>query len=249
MNGKFSFINSKVPLLQIQDNNDGHVAQVEDNGCHEYSSDRGQSGKSDSLGGIPILSIADIELQLPSTDIELQLPSTLLKPTSRLPAAEIENIQPLENIQMIDTLVQKLWKPPTETVNTIVPPESQEPNDTILRGLKKSFRGAAQMIEDESNNLDNLKPSSVQGLNKTYNAESEISLARSHFQATTSAAKPVRNETRTIFATEIEDKLFHLLTDNISKSLRRSVYFYTFLFQFCLHTFNNFHVQVPFYYM
>lgn len=76
------------------------------------------------------------------------------------------------------------------------------------------------MIEDESNNLDNLKPSSVQGLNKTYNAESEISLARSHFQATTSAAKPVRNETQTIFATEIEDKLFHLLTDNISKSPR-----------------------------
>jgi len=66
------------------------------------------------------------------------------------------------------------------------------------------------MIEDEANNLDNLKPSLVQGLDKTYNPQNQIPLAR-----------PVRNDTYTIFASEIEDKLFHLLTDNISKYQRR----------------------------
>lgn len=126
------------------------------------------------MGDIPILSIADIELQLPST---------LLKPTSRLPVAQTESIQPHENIQMIDTLVQKLRKLPSEIVNTIVPPQSQEPDDTILRGVKKSFRGATQMIEDESNNLDNLKPSSVQGFNKTYNAKKRDSSCKIPFSS------------------------------------------------------------------
>jgi hypothetical protein len=77
------------------------------------------------------------------------------------------------------------------------------------------------MIEDEANNLENLKPSLVQGLDKSYNPQNHISLAKAHLQGLTSAPKPVRNDTRIIFASKIEDKLFHLLTNNISKYQKR----------------------------
>lgn len=138
------------------------------------------------------------------TAFQLETEPILVKPTSTVldPPALKECIQPLENRQMNETLHQK---PPTQTANTIVPHELEEPDDTFSRDLKKSFRNAKQMIDDESNNPDN--------------AEGHIPIGKSHFQATTTAAKPV--DTQTIFASEIEDKLFHLLTNNIIRGQRR----------------------------
>ena len=98
---------------------------------HEYSSDKGlHSDRLVSLGDVTNVSLADIEVQLQTKPIVLY--------ASTLPTADSKSIQAIENRQMIETVVQKTTETTKSTVNSIVPHELKEPNDTILKGLKKT---------------------------------------------------------------------------------------------------------------